>query len=104
LLVESDWQNSIEAIEIGLKQGLAPCRDLPQVRDVRVLGAIGVVELEHPVDMHWMPDQFVQRGVWVRPFRNLVYVMPPYVITTEDLRTLTQAIVQVIQSSGDRRL
>lgn len=102
LLTQSDWQNSISAIELGLEQGLAPCRELLGVREVRVLGAIGVVELEHPVAMHWMPEQFVQRGVWVRPFRNLVYVMPPYVITTEDLSTLTQAVVQVIQSASTR--
>ena len=104
VLVQSDWQDSISAIELGLEQGLAPCRELSGVREVRVLGAIGVVELEHPVDMQWLPEQFVQRGVWVRPFRNLVYVMPPYVIATEDLTTLTQAIVQVIESAGARSL
>lgn len=104
LLIQSDWQRGIRAIEAGLEQGLAPCRELSGVRDVRVLGAIGVVELEQPVDMDWMPEQFVKRGVWVRPFRNLVYVMPPYVISYDDLATLTLAIVQVIQSSAERPL
>jgi len=100
LLLQSPWQQRIAAIESSLEQGLAPCRDLEHVREVRVLGAIGVVELDHPVDMQWMPEQFVQRGVWVRPFRNLVYVMPPYVITPDELTQLTQAMVEVAALSG----
>lgn len=96
LLLDSPWQARVRAIEAGLSQGLGPCRDLPQVREVRVLGAIGVVELERPVDMRWMPEQFVRRGVWVRPFRNLVYVMPPFVITPDDLAALCRAIVAVV--------
>lgn len=101
LLLQSPWRERIETIERELERGLAPCRELSPVREVRVLGAIGVVELEHPVDMRWMPEQFVQRGVWVRPFRNLVYVMPPYTITPEEIALLTQAIVEVIALSGN---
>lgn len=102
LLLQSPWQTRVRAIKAGLEQGLAPCRDLKHVREVRVLGAIGVVELEHPVDMRWMPEQFVRRGVWVRPFRNLVYVMPPYIIEADELATLCHAIVEVVELSARR--
>ncbi len=85
LLLESPWQERIRQISTGLEVGLAPCRELPQVADVRVLGGIGVVELK-----------FVEKGVWVRPFGRLVYVMPPYIIAPEDLATLTEAIFSVV--------
>ncbi len=98
LLLERDWQARIAAIEQGLARGLAPCRDLPQVAEVRVLGAIGVVEMRAPVDMRVLPQRFVERGVWVRPFGRLVYVMPPYVIDDADLATLTAAIGEVVDS------
>ncbi|BCO30751.1 adenosylmethionine-8-amino-7-oxononanoate aminotransferase [Thiohalobacter sp. COW1] len=97
LLLESDWKTNIARIESALETGLSPCRELEQVRDVRVLGAIGVVELIHPVDMHTLPEAFVQRGVWVRPFRNLVYVMPPYIISDDELATLTGAMCEVVR-------
>lgn len=100
LLLASDWQGRVAAIEKGLREGLAPCANLPGVREVRVLGAIGVVELEHPVDMHRMPQQFVERGVWVRPFRNLVYVMPPYVISDDDLSHLAASICEVVTETA----
>ncbi len=100
LLLASDWQGRVAAIEKGLREGLAPCAKLPGVREVRVLGAIGVVELEHPVDMHRMPQQFVERGVWVRPFRNLVYVMPPYVISDDDLSHLAASICEVVTETA----
>lgn len=100
LLLNSDWAGRVAAIEAGLLQGLAPARALANVREVRVLGAIGVIELQHPVDMRWMPEQFVQRGVWVRPFRNLVYVMPPYIITAEELAQLCRAMVEVAELAG----
>lgn len=102
LLLEGPWQTRVAAIERGLEAGLAPCRDFAHVRDVRVLGAIGVVELRQPVDMRWMPTQFVERGVWLRPFRNLVYVMPPYVIDVAELAALTQAMVEVVDAAGRR--
>ncbi len=103
LLLSTPWQTRVAAIEKGLLQGLAACREFAHVREVRVLGAIGVVELDRPVDMRWMPEEFVRRGVWVRPFRNLVYVMPPYVMSAGDLATLTQAIVEVVDLCGARR-
>jgi adenosylmethionine-8-amino-7-oxononanoate aminotransferase len=102
LLLEGPWQARVAAIEKGLEAGLAPCRAFPHVRDVRVLGAIGVVELRQAVDMRWMPQQFVERGVWLRPFRNLVYVMPPYIIDAADLAALTQAMVEVVDAAGRR--
>lgn len=96
LLLAEDWRANIARIAARLERGLAPGRALAQVRDVRVLGAIGVVELHEPVDMHTVPRAFVERGVWVRPFGTLVYVMPPYVITDEDLDTLTAAMLEVV--------
>ena len=96
LLLQSDWRSNIKRIERALVAGLAPCADLPRVRDVRVLGAIGVVEVDAPVDMHKAPQAFIARGVWVRPFGRLVYVMPPYIIDDDELRVLTAAIVEVI--------
>ena len=96
LLLEQPWQQRVHAIERALAAGLAPCRALPQVADVRTLGAIGVVELHRAVDMRALPPMFVARGVWVRPFGRLVYVMPAYVMNDEDLATLTAAICEVV--------
>ncbi|MCF8055344.1 MAG: adenosylmethionine--8-amino-7-oxononanoate transaminase [Desulfocapsa sp.] len=96
LLLESNWQEQIKAIEQKLEQGLAPCRDLATVKEVRVLGAIGVVEMREAVDMASIQPAFVEKGVWVRPFGRLVYVMPPYCMSTEDLQSLTGAICQVL--------
>ncbi len=98
LLLEQPWQARVAAIEAGLQSGLAPARSLAGVADVRVLGAIGVVELAQPVDMARAPHAFVARGVWVRPFGRLVYVMPPYVIDEGDLGTLCAALCDVIAS------
>ena len=72
--------------------------NFPAVREVRTLGAIGVVELHKPVDMHVIPDEFVKRGVWVRPFGKLVYVMPPYIISPTELSALTDAIIDVVKN------
>jgi len=96
LLLESDWQKAVHQIATGLERGLAPCRELPQVADVRVLGAIGVVEMHQPVDMAQIQPLFVGQSVWVRPFGRLVYVMPPYVISPVDLAKLTGAICTVV--------
>lgn len=98
LLLESPWQSRIANIERGLNTGLAPCRQLPQVADVRVLGAIGVVELKEAVDIKSVQPQLVEAGVWVRPFGRLVYLMPPFIINDDDLETLTAAIVKVVSS------
>lgn len=102
MLLESDWRTNISRIERKLEAGLSPCRELAVVTDVRILGAIGVVELKKPVDMGAIQKKFVQRGVWVRPFGKLVYVMPPYCITDTDLATLTQAMFEVISLEVDQ--
>lgn len=96
LLLESGWQENVTAIEAGLRRGLGACRELHNVNEVRVLGAIGVVEVDRAVDMYSIPQAFVDRGVWVRPFGNLVYVMPPYIMTEDDLDTLCGAIYTVV--------
>ncbi|MGB5278082.1 MAG: adenosylmethionine--8-amino-7-oxononanoate transaminase [Gammaproteobacteria bacterium] len=98
LLLDSPWQAKIATIETGLLKGLQPCVQLTNVKDVRVLGAIGVVELHQPVDMKTIQAMFVDAGVWVRPFGRLVYLMPPYIIDESDLDTLTNAVFQVLSS------
>ena len=96
LLLDSPWQARIRTIEQELEEGLAPCRSCAQVADVRVLGAIGVVELHQPVDMKTVQPRFVDAGVWVRPYGKLVYLMPPFIIDQDDLRILTSAVNQVV--------
>jgi adenosylmethionine-8-amino-7-oxononanoate aminotransferase len=85
LLVKGDWKAQVERLERGLVKGLEPARASQRVADVRVLGAIGVVEMREPVDMAQAQRFFVERGVWIRPFGKLVYVMPPYVTSDEDV-------------------
>lgn len=97
LLLSSPWQARIRQIEAALKSDLSPLQELPQVKDVRALGAIGVVELTDPVDMRTIQPQFVDKGVWIRPFGRLVYVMPPYIIEDNDLAALTRAIVEIVE-------
>ncbi len=98
LLIEQDWQANIERIEQQLSQYLTPLSQLDYVADVRVLGAIGVVELTFNVDMKTLQQQFVDRGIWIRPFGKLVYVMPPYVITHQELSDLLEQLVEVVQT------
>lgn len=101
LLLASDWQATIRRIEQLLRNGLAPCARLQGVAEVRVLGAIGVVEMERPVRMREIQSRFVECGVWVRPFGKLVYLMPPYIITDEQLDTLCRSVVEVLSGAGD---
>ena len=93
LLEERDWHSEVAAIEKGLTEGLAPARDLPGVTDVRVLGAIGVIEMTDQVDVPAVQDVAMSHGVWLRPFRNLIYTMPPYVTEPSDLALITTAMV-----------
>ncbi len=101
LLFDTDWQANVERIEGVLRTGLAPARRLSGVVDVRVLGAIGVIELSAPVNPAEIQRQFVARGVWVRPFGRLVYVMPPYVISNEDLDFLLRQVVDVVAGAPE---
>lgn len=96
LLLASPWQARVRAIEAQLAHELAPCLAFNHVADVRVLGAIGVVELNSPVDMVRAQPAFVAEGVWLRPFGKLVYTMPPYVIEPDQLSRVTSAMVRVI--------
>ncbi|RLA56935.1 MAG: adenosylmethionine--8-amino-7-oxononanoate transaminase [Gammaproteobacteria bacterium] len=98
LLLSQPWQHTVERIHAELAAGLAPAQDLPNVANVRTLGAIGVIELKQPVDMKTIQPMFVERGVWVRPFGKLVYAMPPFVMGTDDVATLTAAMVDVVAS------
>jgi adenosylmethionine-8-amino-7-oxononanoate aminotransferase len=93
LLAEGGWPKDVARIERGLRAGLEPARELPGVLDVRVLGAIGVVQLERAVDIGAATTAAVEHGVWLRPFRDLIYTMPPYVIGDEDLSQVTHAII-----------
>ena len=96
LLLEGPWRERVAAIEAQLREELSPCASLTHVNDVRVLGAIGVVELNHPVSMDRVQKRFVDKGVWIRPFGKLVYTMPPYIIGTRDLTKVTRAICEVV--------
>lgn len=97
LLLSKEWQKRVKEIEAQLKEGLAPLVLLPSVKEVRVLGAIGVVEMQEPVDMGTLIPKFVHEGIWVRPFGRLVYLMPPFLaITDEELQHLIQGLRNVL--------
>ncbi len=97
LIAENHWQAQVAAIETQLKQQLLPLAAQPKVADVRVLGAIGVVEMHAPVDVVQLQRGFVRRGVWLRPFGTLIYLMPPYIIDPERLSRLTAAVIDAVR-------
>jgi adenosylmethionine-8-amino-7-oxononanoate aminotransferase len=96
LLEDTDWRGRVKNIEQLLDAQLSHCIDIPQVKDVRILGAIGVIELHQAVDMKSITEQFVNAGVWLRPFGKLVYLMPPYIINDSDLSSLCRAVSEIV--------
>ncbi|MFN3073335.1 adenosylmethionine--8-amino-7-oxononanoate transaminase [Acinetobacter sp. TY2] len=98
LLISQDWQANIGRIQKQLSKNLQTLEQLDHVRDVRVLGAIGVVELTFNVDMKILQQEFVRRGIWIRPFGKLVYVMPPYIISEQELKILLEQMVEVVET------
>jgi adenosylmethionine-8-amino-7-oxononanoate aminotransferase len=96
LLLNSDWQTTVATIGQQMRKELAPCNDFSYVSDVRVLGAIGVVELENAVDTSKLMPLFVELGVWIRPFGNIIYLMPPFIISKDELSKLTSAVLKVV--------
>lgn len=101
LLLNSPWQENVSRIEQALCNGLAQCRHASAVANVRVMGAIGVVELRQPVDMDSIQPRFVELGVWIRPFGRLIYIMPPFIITSAQLTTLCEAVATVVTELSD---
>jgi adenosylmethionine-8-amino-7-oxononanoate aminotransferase len=104
LLLAGDWRSSVAGIGAGLRDGLEPARALPGVTDVRVCGAIGVIECDRPVDLAVATPAALDRGVWLRPFRNLIYAMPPYICSPAETAQISAAMVDVARITGSRRL
>ena len=102
LLLDSPWQERLVAMETAIHTALAPCRAMAGVADVRVKGGIGVIELEKSVDMPTITQAFIDRGVWLRPFGKLVYIMPPYIISSQDLKHLLNAMVETVTNSLEK--
>ena len=96
LLFENNWQDNVLRIEDYLKKNLTICNEIESVKEVRVIGAIGVVELHKNVDLQLATKEFIKRGVWIRPFVNLIYIMPPYITKNEELQKLITAIYETI--------
>jgi adenosylmethionine-8-amino-7-oxononanoate aminotransferase len=103
LLAAGGWRDNVGRIERGLRAGLEPAWDVPGVRDVRTLGAIGVIQLSHAVDVAAATQAAVERGVWVRPFRDLVYVMPPYICTDGEVELITRAMIAAARAGSTGR-
>jgi adenosylmethionine-8-amino-7-oxononanoate aminotransferase len=98
LLRASDWEGQVRSIQHDLEEGLAGCRAMEGVRDVRVLGAIGVVEMNRPVNVSRLRHYCAEKhDVWLRPFNNLIYVMPPYTVTADERARLSRAVSQAVE-------
>ena len=95
LLLDGDWRARVREIDSGLRAGLQPARALPGVADVRVLGAIGVIEMREPVDMAVATRTAIEHGLWLRPFGKLVYAMPPFICTAEEIEQIGAGMVAV---------
>ena len=98
LIETGEWETQVARISDELKTGLAPAAELESVAEVRVIGAIGVVERKEPVTLAEVQPMFVERGIWVRPFGRNVYLMPPYISSSEDIAALTSGIVDVLKA------
>jgi adenosylmethionine-8-amino-7-oxononanoate aminotransferase len=101
LIKENHWQAQVTSIETQLERQLPQCAELPIVDDVRILGAIGVVETRRPLSVAELQKAFVELGVWIRPFGKLVYIMPPYIVSSEQLTKLTTAIYTTLARYGE---
>jgi adenosylmethionine-8-amino-7-oxononanoate aminotransferase len=102
LFERGTWQADVRRIEAGLTAGLAPCADAPGVVDVRVMGAIGVVEFDQPVAVGALCQSFAERGVWIRPMGKVVYLTPPYVVSDDELARLTRAVRDAVTGDASR--
>ena len=100
VLLGQDWRSRVAEINAGLTTGLEPARTLPGVADVRVRGAIGVIETDRPVDLRIATPVAIDHGVWLRPFRNLIYAMPPFICPPEEIAQITSAMVAVARALG----
>ena len=100
MIREGEWRSDVARIESALVAGLHPLRDKPGVADVRVLGAIGVVEMDADVDMAQATAAALSAGVWLRPFGRLVYTMPPYICNDDELTAICQAIARIVEVCG----
>jgi adenosylmethionine-8-amino-7-oxononanoate aminotransferase len=98
LLLDGDWRAEVVRIDQRLTEGLAPLRDLPGVADVRTIGAVGVVQLDHDVDVAAATDAAVAAGAWLRPFRDLIYAMPPYITSDAELDVLLGGITEAVKA------
>jgi adenosylmethionine-8-amino-7-oxononanoate aminotransferase len=98
LLLGSEWHPSVLRIEKKLSERLLPLNELPAVREARVFGAIGVLEMKEPLDVAQVQRQLIERGVWLRPFGKLLYTMPPYVMSDDELVQVTGAMREVAES------